>query len=453
MIDASKEFAVFMDTNKMKALFQQELPDCLSGGWMLTDCEIQHPRYKTYLNPKSRDKSYLALAYYLKGVNKQTKKSDDRILYVKAYLGSRSQIEYVKACSEVQPAFQGAVLHIDKYGMVAWYFPFDPALPWLPKLLEPNYLQKYFSEFLFIEPKSPPRVIKDITVNIVNYRPEIRCTYRYEIQNLNRNSKTLYGKTYADDKGAEIQRRIMALYQRAEINSDSFVMARPLGYDATLHTVWLEGVEGKPLIDCVDEGNLDKLMVRLAGHLVDFHSVAMTGLAFISEAELLAEIAKKSAKLQKAFPSFSERIENILSGLSQQLQYLPLLPDSLVHGDFHIEQLLLLDDNRMALFDFDELALGNRLMDVANFSAALHAMNLNKRLTEKIIGHLFNAYEILAGNPISDTHFEWHFRVQLLTRAYRAYIQQKPNHEQLIGQLLNTTEYGYADKLGGQFNV
>ena len=44
----------------------------------------------------------------------------------------------------------------------------------------------------------------------------------------------------------------------------------------------------------------------------------------------------------------------------------------LIHGDFHIQQLLLLDDKRIALFDFDELAIANPLLDVANFCADLY---------------------------------------------------------------------------------
>lgn len=445
----SQEFAVFMDTAKMKALFQQELPDCLSGSWTLTDCQIQHPRYKTYLNPKSSDKSFLALAYHLEGINGQTHKADSRMLYVKAYLGARSQAEYSKACSKVSPSQQDTVLHIGKYGMVGWFFPCDPAFPWLSKVLDKELIRRYFADFLLLQQNAPPSVIKAIALTIINYRPEIRCTYRYDIKRLSGNTQTIYGKTFADEGGAEIHRRIAALYQRAQKNTESFVMTSPLGYDPTLRTIWLEGLDGKPLVDSINKQNADKLMPQLARHLVDFHRATLTGLGILSEDEQLAEIQKKSAKLQAAFPALSGRIEAILINLKGQKPNTPLGSMRLIHGDFHIQQLLLMDDNCIALFDFDELVMANPLVDVANFSADLCTLNLGKRFTEKLINRLFAAYKALSDIEISDGHFQWHLRLQLLTRAYRAYIQQKPCLGQLVDQFLEAAESVSFDNHAG----
>lgn len=453
MRDVSQEFAVFMDAAKMKALFQQELPDCLSDGWKLTDCQIQHPRYKTYLNPKSRDKSFLALAYYLKGINEKTNMADDRILYVKAYLGERSHAEYLKACSEAESAHQDAVLHIDKYGMVAWFFPSDPALPWLHKVLDKGFIRSYLSDFLLLQQNGPSLVIKNIVLSIINYRPEIRCTFRYDIQRLSGNTKTIYGKTFADIRGAEIHRRIAYLYQRMEENPESFVIAKPMGYDPILHTIWVEGLNGKPLVDSISERNAVRLMTRLARHLVEFHGATIAGLDILSEEEQLAEIQKKAAKLQNAFPRLANRIEAFLINLNSQKPAMPFTSMRLSHGDFHIQQLLLLDDDRLALFDFDELTMADPVVDLANFSADLYNLNLGKYFTEKLIDRLFTAYKVLSDVDISDTHFTWQLRLQLLTRAYRAYIQQKPNIEQLINQFLVTAEAGYVDKSIGELNV
>jgi aminoglycoside phosphotransferase len=452
MMEVSNGFAVFMDKPKMLAIFQQELPDCVSGKWSLVDCKIQHPRYKTYLNPKSWDKSFLALAYHLIGINEHTHEVDDRILYVKAYLGSRSQAEYLKACSKVGLAEKNAVFHIEKYGMVAWFFPCDPALPWLPKVLDSNEIKAYFADFLLLQKNSPSCVIKAMYLTIVNYRPEIRCTFRYELKRLSGTRQTLYGKTFADDKGVEIHSRIAHLYQRAEKKPESFVMPRLLGYDYTLHTLWMEGLEGKPIVDLIDEHNADHLMAQIAKHLVDFHSASIDGLVLIRETEQLAEIHKKSAKLQTAYPDYSSRIENLIGKLNAQKPDLPLDAMRLVHGDFHIQQLLLLDDNRIALFDFDELAMANPLLDVANFCADLYTLNLGNQFTDYVINRLFTAYKALSEDDINAAQFDWYLRLQLLTRAYRAYIQRKPDLDSLINQFLTAAEIGYvggyADKRG-----
>ncbi|ESS67577.1 putative aminoglycoside phosphotransferase [Methyloglobulus morosus KoM1] len=432
MSKPSQEFAIFMDSNKMRILFQHELPDCLTGGWKLTDCQIQHPRYKTYLNPKSRDKSFLALAYHLKGINEQTQKADERILYVKAYLGDRSHDEYLKARDLAKGSQQSAILHLDKYGMVGWFFPYDPALPMLDKVLDKAFAEKYLVEFLLLQQQGSSAIIRDIAINIINYRPEIRCTYRYDFQRLSGNKKAVYGKTFVDNKGAEIQHRIVTLYKHAENNPESFVIPSPLGYDENLNTLWLDGLSGQSLLEHISDKNADRLMAQLARHLVDFQDVAMTGLAVISEEDMLVEIQKKVVKLQNVFQDLSIRFERLVNQLYCEKANLPLLANRLSHGDFHIQQLLLMKADRIALFDFDELTVASPLMDMANFSADLYSLNLGNGLTEKLINCLYKAYKKISDDDLNDSHFIWHIRIQLLTRAYRSYIQQKPDLEWLV---------------------
>lgn len=453
MTDARQIFAMYMDAAKMKAVFQKELPDCRSGVWKLTDCQIQHPRYKTYLNPESWSKSFLAAAYHLRGLNKLTNRSEDKILYVKAYIGERSLNEYEWACEQACNEGRNKPLHIANYGMVAWVFPHDPALPWLTKVLSVEYMRNYFSDFILAQfkPSDGASALHDLAIQIVNYRPEIRCTCRYDLELLPGNIKTLYGKTFADDKGAEIHRRIAFLYSHSINNPESFVLPCPVGYDPSLRTLWLEGLNGNRFADRINVHNADLLMIQLARCLHDFHNSGLDGLDTVSEDGQLAEIQKKAEKLQSAFPSLSKKINAAVVGLAKQRETLPVIPDKVVHGDFHIQQLLLLFDNRVALFDFDELAIANPLSDVANFCADLYNLNFDKTLIAHLISRFFNAYKSMSVAGISDGHFVWHLQVQLLTRAYRAYIQQKAGLERIIEQFLEAAGSACLDK-NGDFN-
>lgn len=435
-----QDFAMFMDAQKMQALFQDELPDCSSGDWKITDCKIQHPRFKTYLNPKSRDKSFLALAYHLTGVNEQTKQADERILYVKAYLAGRNQDEYQKACKQAENLRPTSVLHLDKYGMIGWFFPYDPALSMLHKLLDKPFAKSYLADFLMLQQRGLSPVIRGLDIAIVNYRPEIRCTYRYDYQGLSGIKKTIFGKSFADNKGAVIQRRIVILNQHAKTHPGGFTFPPPLGYDENLNTLWLEGLAGQPLLERLDESNAGVLMPQVARHLLDFQSVTIPGLAVISEADMLVEIQKKILKLQNAFPGLAQRFKNLIQHLNFNHEHLPALPYRLSHGDFHIQQLLLMKDKRIALFDFDELVIASPLMDIANFSADLYALNLGQGLTERLVNSLFYGYRNISAEALNEKDFIWHIQLQLLTRAYRAYIQQKPNLEQLVVQYLETAE-------------
>jgi Phosphotransferase enzyme family len=336
------------------------------------------------------------------------------------------------------------MLHIAKLGMVAWFFPYDPALPWLSKVLDKGFTRKYFADFLLLQKNAPSCVIKAIALSIINYRPEIRCTYRYDLKRLSGNTQTLYGKTFADGSGSEIHRRIAHLYPRTENNPESFVIPRLLGYDYTLHTLWLEGLDGKSLLDIINKQNADQLMASIARHLVDFHSAEISGLDVILEDEQFTEIRKKCTKLQNSYPDISNRIESLLYTLEEQKPDTTMNSMRLIHGDFHIQQLLLLDDNSIALFDFDELAMANPLVDVANFCADLSVLDLPKGLIERLTSRFFSAYKTLSSDALNESQFSWHLRVQFLTRAYRAYIQQKPNLEYLIEQFLIAAEIGYV---------
>ena len=443
MTEVSQDFAVFMDPNKMLEIFQQNLPECQSGALRLTDIAIQHPRFKTYLNPKSRDKSFLALAYHLSGFNKQANKLENRILYAKAYLGQRSLSAYQAACADSETGNQQALIHLSEYGLVAWFFPNDPALPWLTKMLNVDFIKPYFVNMLFSEWNAPAPVVNHVEIQIVNYRPEIRCTCRYEVERLSKNKHCFYSKTFADNHGGEIFSRMVRLYQRSIANPARFAIAQPLGYDASIHTLWMEGLTGQALAALINETNVEQLMPQLADCLADFHSADIVGLTAITEDFLLEEIRKKSAKLKQAFPVYAERIEKLLICLEQQQPGLPIVQSTLIHGDFHIKQLMLLADNRIALFDYDELALGNPLLDLANFCADLFNLNFDYSLIDRLITTLVSAYQKINAAELNDSYFEWHLRVQLLTRAYRTYIQQKPDLKLLLNRFLTAAEQGY----------
>lgn len=448
----SQHFSMFMDAQKMQAVFQHELPDCLSGNWQLTGCQIQHPRYKTYMNPESRNKSFLAAAYHLQGINQPMQQPQEGIVYVKAYLGERSQTEYEKARASFQDNPQHAPMLIEKYGMVTWFFPYDPAFPELSIVMDTERMRAYFTDGLFGGQDDYACGIKAIAVQIINYRPEIRCTYRYDFETNSGLKRVLFGKTFADGKGAEIYRRILMLHNKSQHQSGFFALPNPLAYDGSIHTLWMDTLSGSPLLEVINAANAYELITQTAQCLVDFHCNKLDGLATISEEELLAEIEKKSAKLQVAFPALAARFAAVIMRLTQQKQQLPPLPYCLIHGDFHIQQLMCLADQRIALFDFDELALANPLVDLANFSADLYNVALEVANTQTIIIQLFKSYQSASGFKIRASHFDWYFRVQLLTRAYRAFIQRKTDNAQVVEKFLQLAEQGYFERDQGLIN-
>ncbi len=436
MINIPHELSICMDAEKMKHLFQNHLPSLKNID--LNKCTIQHPRYKTYLNPASSHKSFMAAVYHLYGKHAKLNSSVNQIVYVKAYLAARSQTIYEQALfANINNDFQEYVKHINDHDMVAWLFPYDPVLTWLPKLLDEDNIRRYFSKLLLASSSENPVVTKHVETNVVNYRPEIRCTCRHEIHRLSKRIHTIYSKTYASGQGRGVFQRMLFCYQQFGQRHQSFVTALPLGYEEILHTVWMEGIHGQPVVSLLDINNADSVISILIDALVDFHTLQIKDLPVLTEDDLLSEICKKLTKLTKAFPKFTDLIVELATNLKAQKQMLPTSPMVVIHGDFHIEQLLWLDDERIALFDFDELAIACPLVDVANFCADLYTHQLGEIFTQQLIDQFFYHYQKKSPLRLNVSQFVWHLQIQLLTRAYRAYIQQKPDMENFILQMLN----------------
>jgi Phosphotransferase enzyme family len=440
MIDRHPEFTRLLDAEQVATLLQAELPDCKSGNWQITRCSIQHPRYKTYLNPASRHKAFLAVAYHLEGINLKTKRFDNRIVYVKAYLGKRSFTEYEQACAALAKADQSALLHLADYGMVLWCFPYDSQLPSLPKLLDENAMQGYFSEGLLADKPDT------VAIKIINYRPEIRCTCRYDITFATGQNSTLYGKNFADNNGAEIYQRQLTLSQSNQASftnkhlSSGFTIAKPLSYDADIHTIWLEGLAGSPLLAMLNGDNAKPILKQIAKNIAAFHTGYLPNLPALTELDLLAEIKKKAAKLCLAYPNNADHLQRIIQHLDEQFATLPVVPDGLLHADFHIQQLSQCEDGSIALFDFDELAIGNPLVDVANFVADLYRHQLGVEFTHNLARAFFADYQHFSQTSLNVSHFVWHLQIQLITRAYRAYLQQKPDQHDVMSQMLQIAQ-------------
>ena len=193
--------------------------ECQAGDWQVTGCEIQHPRYKTYRLAENRERSFLSLVYHLRGRHPAEMTAEQRILYARAYLGNRSRQAY----SEAQANGERAI-HLAELDMVGWRFPDDPAMPWLAELMDSRQIAD-----LGQRPIS--------AIEIVNYRPEIRCTARYCFAaSETEPARVVYGKTYADQRGRTVYKNLGFLQQQPSSGAN-FVMPQALAYAANCRTL------------------------------------------------------------------------------------------------------------------------------------------------------------------------------------------------------------------------
>ncbi len=438
-----KEFAAFTDAERIRAIFQDHLPRCARGPFRIAGCQIMHAALKTFEKEQSRRKSHLSALYRLELVDDAEGKRLEQLLYSKTYLDSRSRTEFVRNLNSRLSAsnFHVSLAHLPELDTVVWCFPNDPALPMLADVVDPGRVLSYLPYDRLPAAWDAPEKIREVRIEIVNYRPERRCIARYEIVSASSGERAvLFGKTYREKGGEEVHRRMAALGENGEEDSPAgFRIPRPFGYGAETGTVWMEALPGSPLIDAALGENGPALLRSAAAGLAAFQRASLGGLARHAGLSHLEEAEKKTRKLETALPEFGHRVRRLFQRLAEAADALPEAPETLLHGDFHIDQLRVCN-GRIALFDFDELCLGDPLQDAANFLADLHVRQLDPARIEALSGEFLQAYASHAPWPVSPERLHWLFSLQLLTKAYRAYWQQKSGHGAIIERCLARAE-------------
>ena len=107
-----------------------------------------------------------------------------------------------------------------------------------------------------------------------------------------------------------------------------------------------------------------------------------------------------------------------------------------MYWDFHVNQLLA-QDGKVAFFDFDELAEGDPLQDLANFIVDLHFRDMSPFLVQRMAKSLYESYRSHVKWEVPIGRVRWHATIQFINKAYRSYIQQWPDVECAIKGIIH----------------
>ena len=444
----------FADPAVMKAVLTERLPMLCSGDWAITSCRVQHVRYSPKKKPENER---LAACYHLgvRGSNSQRERTV--ILYCKAFRGGRSQkeIDALTQSNAGAQAFHSMPLHFRDLDLLLWVFPEDPAIPHLPEVSDPERVMAHLPYSSLPKGLDGPGDVRSVEVQIINYRPELRCTTRYDLHwgaADQPQSLTIFGKTFRSGEGHDIYARSEYLWTRFSGVEDDVIFAQPLGYTSAVQTLWQLGVEGAPLCCVIGEDNCDSYLRTVAKGLAMIHHSDLAGLPKWTLDEHLTEVDKKIEKLRRAMPSLVEELDL----LAQRIQLdapnpsdIPLRP---MYWDFHVDQLLA-QDGKVAFFDFDELAIGDPLQDIANFIVDLHFRDVRPFLARRMAKSLYDSYRSQVKWEVPINRIRWHARVQFINKAYRAYISQPPyvkeTVEEIIQMATQETTFDWIDNAIG----
>jgi hypothetical protein len=406
---------ILMDPERMKQEIRAGLPGFAPSEVSIDDCEIVHVRYRTTERDERERKPFLSVCYRLDVRERPSGLRATQFLHAKAYPQGTSAGRFEKARRSVRarPRFGEAVAHLPRLHAVVWAFPNDPRLPHLAEVIDPEQVKQHLPY-----DRLPPLFswIGAVGVDVVRYKPEVRCTTRYRLQTRVADvpSFVLYGKTFRHRRGGEILRRFVSLWERSLEGDAGFLLAEPLGYTEPARTIWHVELAGERPLDLIATERFEELIVEAARALAQLHSIDVPDLPLTTVADHLDRSHQRAATLTRAFPRLDGRLAALRSTLEKESASLGPPHESIVHGDFLLKQLVV-HRGRLGILDFDNLARGDRIEDVANFMVDLHFQGLEPGRARGLASSFLRAYRrqtVTQGVPAD--RLRWHVRLQLL---------------------------------------
>jgi len=430
---ATDNLARFADPSVMKAMLTEHLPLLCPGSWVMTSCLVQHVRY----SPKKKIKNTSLAACYHLGLRDRDSQQERRvILYAKAFCNGRSQNEIDRlAQSSADPeALHGMPHHFRDLDLLLWVFPADPAIPHLPDVSDPERVMVHLPYSSLPKGLDDARDIRSVEMEVVNYRPELRCTTRYHLSWGTADQPrqlTIFGKTFRNGEGRDVYTRSEYLWNRFSGVDEEVLFPQPLGFTSAVQTLWQLGVEGAPLCRVIEEDNCDSYLRAVAKGLAMIHNSDLEELPQWTLSEHLMEFDKKVEKLRRAVPSSVEELDLLAQLVHRNAPNLSDIPLRPIYWDFHVDQLLA-QDGKVAFFDFDELVIGDPSQDIANFIVDLRFRDVKQLLARRMAKSLYDSYRSQVKWEVPINRVRWHARVQFINKAYRVYIQQPPHVKETV---------------------
>lgn len=348
-------------------------------------------------------------------------------LYGKAYRGGASADAFVQARGGAVAAadFGAPLAHLPAHDMLWWAWPNDPGLPQLPLLLDPQRLAAHL----------PPGCPAVAGVEALRYEPERRATLRCRLAD----GRVIYGKTFRDDRSAAVLARFEHAWALAAQQAGAALVAQPLGHDAATRCLWLAAAPGAPLLQQPPAQVVPALrrVGRALAHLHAMPHSLCTGER--SVAHWLTEAQRRAAKIGRVSPALGPRVQALADRLAEAAAALPPAPLTLVHGDFHPDQVWL-HEGRPLLFDFDEFTLGHPMEDLAEFVTRLQQRGGPEAERQAGVQSLLQAYAEAAPQHWQPRWLHWHRTVQALLQASRAFVFQVPDWPAEVSRRLAVAE-------------
>jgi aminoglycoside phosphotransferase (APT) family kinase protein len=382
------------------------------GRWTIAGCKIEETLYKP---GRSCVLVYRLVLADARGAVRQQLVCA-RLCRSREAGDAQAQVAAQAASSAMRP-----VAYLPALRMIAWAFPNDPVLKRLPDMLDSSLMQLLLPRRLPALDLCGANRLRDIQADVLHYRAQRTCMLRYRLDIENRASGqvspfTVYGKIYGSADSAEVFRVMEQLHE----HSPRFPTAIPLGYDAELNAVWQSHLDGTPLdLEQSTPAQCHGVMERIANCVAAFHLSAVDSVHVATIEQILSQLAKTAAVVAGTHPWLGKRLATLVRHLTARTAEIDFsnVPATPVHRDLKLANFLL-ERDRAALIDLDEIALGDPLIDIGSFVAGFsaHALLLGWEASavDAVLQRFLRHYAAQVNWPVLGERLDWYIAASFI---------------------------------------
>ncbi len=283
---------------------------------------------------------------------------------------NRIQADAPDASVPVGPFRLPGARYSNELQSIVQVFPFDARLPGLRQIVAGTPEMRRL-----VAPTDTQRIVS-WQADVVRYRPDMRAMVRVDVTfagDSQNDGQRVYAKAYREPEEGQRAYDLLTALAANAATADGFRAPRPLAYDPDLRTLLIAEVTGDRLLDIIrqnGDGRAPGAVRRAARAVAAMHSATIApALLPATSPDRDAQFAEVSSRLLSVFPEQANAVRALANQIEATFQPAPLRPTHYDLKQGHI----LVDSEVVTILDFDKMAMGDPLIDVANVVATLGA--------------------------------------------------------------------------------
>ncbi|MFQ6103365.1 MAG: phosphotransferase family protein [Candidatus Glassbacteria bacterium] len=431
-----------VDSDTMTAILRDELSGASErNGHELIECIPEYFRYKPGVS--------CIIGYRLEisdigGFTGKTQRVYGR--FVDPQQG-RASFEKALKTHKAIPNYGPPITYIKKLGMMLSFFPNDRCLRGLRFALYPDKLKRIAQHNLrdFLGEHWRIRGRRS-QIEILSYKPERHCVVKCQLglRNIDTGEKKqmkVIAKLLRPEKAHKLYDANEQIWELFRSAGRTQIIPRPLAFDPSFSLFFQEDVGGShPSYQECSAGIPQELICQIAGRLRSLHDVVLNGIRRYPPEQELRDLEESILETAKVLPDEGEGLLEQLHHVCEEFHILRPRTLQTVHGDFHLEQVMITNSGPVIL-DLDEIRASDPLSDVANFTAHLLKLQMEgicsreevEKAEQVFIESYFRKREIQS----LKSAYLWHKKVSLIRLALSNLKFLRPDWRGKMNSFLN----------------